>query len=54
MIPKQDAFVDNYIVEDCRCELGGDPLPGFNPIIILPYPQFKPGDKVRLIVVKEG
>ena len=49
----KDAFVDNYVVHDGRIELEGDPLPSLDPILLLPYPQFKPGDKVRIIVVKE-
>lgn len=49
----KDAFVDSYVVHDGRIELGGDPLPCLNPIILLPYPQFKPGDKVKVIIVKE-
>ncbi len=49
----KDAYVESLIVEDGRIELGGDPLPCLNPIILLPYPQFKPGDKVRIIIVKE-
>ena len=49
----EDAFVDNYVVDDGRIELEGMPLPCLNPIILLPYPQFQPGDKVRIIIVKE-
>lgn len=49
----KDAFVDSYVVHDGRIELEGDPLPCLNPIILLPYPQFKPGDKVKVIIVKE-
>lgn len=49
----KDAFVGNYVVHDGRIELKGDPLPSIDPILILPYPQFKPGDKVRVIVLKE-
>lgn len=49
----KDAFVDSYVVHDGRIELGGNPLPCLNPIILLPYPQFKPDDKVRVIIVKE-
>lgn len=49
----KDAFVDNYVVHDGRIELEGDPLPSLDPILLLPYPQFKPGDKVRIIVIKE-
>ena len=48
----KDAFVDNYVVHDGRIELEGDPLPSLDPILILPYPQFKPGDKVRIVVLK--
>ncbi len=48
----KDAYVESQIVEDGRIELGGDPLPCLNPIILLPYPQFEPGDKVRIIVLK--
>lgn len=47
------AFVGNYVVHDGRIELEGDPLPSLDPILLLPYPQFKPGDKVRIIIVKE-
>ena len=47
------AFVSNYVVHDGRIELEGDPLPSLDPILLLPYPQFKPGDKVRIIIVKE-
>lgn len=47
------AFVDNYVVDDGRIELEGMPLPCLNPIILLTYPQFQPGDKVKIIVVKE-
>ena len=49
----KEAFVDNYVVDDGRIELEGMPLPCLNPIILLPYPQFQPGDKVKLIIVKE-
>lgn len=49
----KDAYVESLIVEDGRIELGGDPLPCLNPIILLPYPQFQPDDKVRIIIVKE-
>lgn len=49
----KDAYVESRIVEDGRIELEGNPLPCLNPIILLPYPQFKPGDKVKLIIVKE-
>ena len=49
----KEAYVESQIVEDGRIELEGDPLPCLNPIILLPYPQFKPGDKVRIIIVKE-
>lgn len=49
----KDAYVESQIVEDGRIELGGDPLPCLNPIILLPYPQFKLYDKVRIIVLKE-
>lgn len=49
----KDAYVESLIVEDGRIELGGNPLPCLNPIILLPYPQFKPGDKVRIIIIKE-
>ena len=48
----KDAFVDNYVVHDGRIELEGDPLPCIDPILILPYPQFKPGDKVRIVILK--
>lgn len=50
----KEAFVDNYVVDDGRIELEGMPLPCLNPIILLPYPQFQPGDKVKLIIVKES
>ena len=46
----KEAFVDNYVVDDGRIELEGMPLPCLNPIILLPYPQFQPGDKVKLCV----
>lgn len=49
----KDAYVESLIVEDGRIELEGDPLPCLNPIILLPYPQFKPGDKAKLIIIKE-
>lgn len=49
----KDAYVESQIVEDGRIELEGDPLPCLNPIILLSYPQFKPGDKVRIIIIKE-
>lgn len=48
----KDAYVESQIVEDGRIELEGNPLPCLNPIILLPYPQFQPSDKVRLIVLK--
>lgn len=48
----KDAFVDNYVVDDGRIDLEGDPLPSLDPIILLPYPQFMPGDKVRIVVLK--
>ena len=49
----KEAFVVDYVnVDDGRIELEGMPLPCLNPIILLPYPQFQPGDKVRIIVVK--
>lgn len=48
----KDAFVESLIIEDGRIELEGDQLPCLNPIILLPYPQFKPGDKVKIIVLK--
>lgn len=48
----KEAYVESQIVEDGRIELGGNPLPCLNPIILLPYPQFEPGDKVRIIVLK--
>lgn len=48
----KDAFMDNYVIHDGRIELEGDPLPSIDPILILPYPQFKPGDKVRVVVLK--
>lgn len=48
----EEAFVDNYVVDDGRIELEGMPLPCLNPIILLPYPQFEPGDKVRILVLK--
>ena len=47
----KNAFVDNYVVNDGRIELEGDPLPSLDPILILPYSQFKPGDKVRIVVL---
>lgn len=50
---KGSFVVGNYVVHDGRIELGGDPLPSLDPILLLPYPQFKPGDKVRIIIVKE-
>lgn len=46
----KDAFIDDYTVHDGRIELEGDPLPSVEPIIILPYPKFKPNDKVKLII----
>lgn len=49
----KDVYVESRIVEDGRIELEGEPLPCLNPIILLPYPQFKPGDKVRIIIIKE-
>ena len=49
----KDAYAESQIVEDGRIELGGNPLPCLNPIILLPYPQFEPGDKVRIVVLKE-
>lgn len=49
----KDAYVESQIVEDGRIELEGNPLPCLNPIILLPYPQFKPGDKVHIIILKE-
>lgn len=49
----KDAYVESQIVEDGRIELEGDPLPCLNPIILLPYPQFKPYGKVRIVVLKE-
>lgn len=49
----KDAFMDNYVVHDGRIEMEGDPLPSLDPILLLPYPQFKPNDKVKLIIVKE-
>lgn len=48
-----NAFMLNDVVHDGRIELEGDPLPSLDPILILPYPQFKPGDKVKVIVLKE-
>ena len=45
--------VESYQVEDGRIEIEGNPLPCINPIIILPYPKFNPGDKVKLIIIKE-
>ena len=48
----KDAYVESQIVEDGRIELEGDPLPCLNPIILLPYPQFNPGDKVRIVILK--
>ena len=49
----KEAYAESRIVEDGRIELEGNPLPCLNPIILLPYPQFKPGDKVRIVIVKE-
>ena len=49
----KDVYVESQIVEDGRIELEGNPLPCLNPIILLPYPQFEPGDKVRIVVLKE-
>lgn len=49
----KDVYVESQIVEDGRIELEGEPLPCLNPIILLPYPQFKPDDKVRIIIIKE-
>ena len=49
----KDAYVESLIVEDGRIELEGEPLPCLNPIILLPYSQFKPGDKVKVVIVKE-
>ena len=48
----KEAYVESLIVEDGRIELEGDPLSCLNPIILLPYPQFNPGDKVRILVLK--
>ena len=45
--------VESYQVEDGRIEIEGNPLPCINPIIILPYPKFNPGDKVKLVIIKE-
>lgn len=50
----KDAFMDNDVVHDGRIELEGDPLPSLDPILILPYPQFEPGDKVKVIVLKDN
>lgn len=49
----KDVYVESQIVEDGRIELEGEPLPCLNPIILLPYPQFKPGDRVHIIVLKD-
>lgn len=49
----KDVFIDDYIVHDGRIELEADPLPSVEPIILLPYPKFKPNDKVKIIIVKE-
>jgi hypothetical protein len=49
----KDTFIDDYIVHDGRIGLEGDPLPSIDPIILLPYPKFKPNDKVKIIIVKE-
>ena len=43
----------DYTLEDGRIEFEGDPLPCLNPILNLPFPKFKPGQKVKLIIVKE-
>ncbi len=48
----EGLFVGNYVAHDGRIELEGDPLPSLDPILLLPYPQFKPGDKVKVIVLK--
>lgn len=48
-----DVFIDDYIVHDGRIEVEGDPLPSVEPIILLPYPKFKPNDKVKIIIVKD-
>lgn len=49
----KDAFIDEYIVHDGRIDIEGDPLPSVDPIILLPYPKFKPNDRVKIIIVKE-
>ncbi len=50
---QKEAVEWDYTLEDGRIEIEGDPLPCLNPILNLPYPKFKPGDKVKLIIVKE-
>ena len=49
----KEAYIESRIVDDGRMEIEGNPLPCLNPIILLPYPQFKPGDRVRIIIIKE-
>lgn len=49
----KEAVEWDYPLEDGRIEFEGDPLPCLNPILNLPYPKFKPGQKVKLIIVKE-
>lgn len=49
----EEAVELDYTLEDGRIEIEGDPLPCLNPILNLPYPKFKPGQKVNLIIVKE-
>lgn len=49
----KDAVEWDYTLEDGRIEFEGDPLPCLNPILNLPYPKFKPEQKVKLIIVKE-
>jgi hypothetical protein len=48
-----EGYAETQVVEDGRIDLEGEPLPCLNPIILLPYPKFKPGDKVKIIIVKE-
>lgn len=49
----KEAVEGDYTLEDGRIEIEGDPLPCLNPILILPFPKFKPGQKVKLIIEKE-
>ena len=49
----KEAVEGDYTLEDGRIEIEGEPLPCLNPILNLPYPKFKPGQKVKIIIVKE-